>query len=165
MAGKDDDPASLPPGYDGSTGLPDSGWEGLTVATKGAYTKLHAAAMVAGVNFRMTEGFRPRRRQAFHYAKGRVLKFQDHNGNATAEPRDKYGLAHKEQGTVTKALPGKSKHESGTAFDIAIKGADPYNIESLSKVGALAESCGLQWGVDWNNDGKRDDLPHFQLLT
>lgn len=64
----------------------------------------------------------------------------------------------------TGAAPGGlSMHEFHCAFDVCIRGKDPYNIAKLNKVGALGVGLGLTWGGNFTKNGKPfKDRPHFQ---
>ena len=151
LQGQDDDPLIIPVGYDGSITLPDRGWQGLMPRAQEAFTTLAAAALKAEWPIRMTEGFRPRRRQAYLYALGRVMR----NPNT---PKGVAGLGD----MVTDALPGKSNHQHRRAFDICLTGRpDAFNKEGLTVVGNLGVSQGLEWGGNWT--GRIVDRPHFQV--
>ena len=142
LNGVDDPPeilALLPSDYDGSDTLPDKGWATMKSGTQMAYTRLEAACSAVGLFIRMTEGFRPRRRQAYLYAQG----------------RDTAGKI------VTHALPGKSNHQTGKAFDVCMDDKDPLNEKELARVGVIGKSVGLAWGGDWPSA----DTPHFQLTA
>lgn len=62
--------------------------------------------------------------------------------------------------TNRKGADYASLHQWGTAFDVALKGNDPYNEEKLKQVGKIGKSLGLEWGGDWKDF---QDMPHFQL--
>ena len=157
MNGVDDPPGSIPPDYDGTRTLADKGWAGLTTAAQGAFTKLQNEAYRLGISIVMTEGFRPRRRQAYLYSLGRRMG---------PPPFRKWGPdPTSAQKIVTRALPGKSSHNGGQAFDIVIKGTDPYNEALLARVGAKGPLCGLRWGGTYIvfKDGTTD-MPHFEIV-
>jgi len=55
----------------------------------------------------------------------------------------------------------KSNHTSRLAWDIAV--APPktlYDVDTLTKVGAIARKLGITWGGDW---ARRIDRPHFEV--
>lgn len=69
---------------------------------------------------------------------------------------------------VTNCDDGDSPHQMRVAWDICIniKGK-AYDIGLLKKCGKIAQKMGIQWGGDWNGNGKQDkgefiDYPHFQ---
>lgn len=80
-----------------------------------------------------------------------------------------------EKKIVTKSMPGSSCHQYGLAIDSAFVGPDPYLKEATKEerkflwkeYGRLAQLHGLQWGGDWNGNGKEDrddwDLGHVQI--
>ena len=57
------------------------------------------------------------------------------------------------------APPGKSKHEQGIAFDVAIAGGG--SPEQWQRLGRLGKSMGLRWGGDFS----RSDPVHFEIPT
>jgi hypothetical protein len=57
------------------------------------------------------------------------------------------------------APPGKSKHEQGLAFDVAIPGGG--SPEEWQRLGRLGKSMGLRWGGDFS----RADPVHFEIPT
>jgi len=61
---------------------------------------------------------------------------------------------------VTRALPGRSLHEYGRAFDITFLGPG-YHAPARwwSFAGAVGRSLGLRWGRNWK---AIRDKPHFQ---
>jgi len=146
LDGLDDDLLSLPPDYDGTKTLPDRGWDGLRPVAKVAFAELKNAAEGEGIEIRMSEGFRPRRRQAYLYAIGRDFPNPDPGG-----PK-----------IVTQVKPGHSIHQSGLAFDIfiATPNVAPYDEKHLELVGEIGCKRGLTWGGRWK--GFRD-LPHFEV--
>lgn len=52
-----------------------------------------------------------------------------------------------------------SRHTKRTAWDIACKGSDPYNIRILNRAGEIGKALGLIWGGDW----MPPDRPHFEV--
>lgn len=68
---------------------------------------------------------------------------------------------------VTNAKGGQSMHNYRCAFDIVpMRGGKPVwgtkgtDGELWQRLGAIGESCGLEWGGHWK--GKLCDMPHFQ---
>ena len=57
------------------------------------------------------------------------------------------------------APPGKSKHEQGLAFDVAIQGGG--SPEQWQRLGQVGKSMGLRWGGDFS----RADPVHFEIPT
>jgi len=166
MKGVDDDLAILPsPDYDGTKTLADKGWAGMLPATQAAYDKLKAEAATQNVVIVMTEGFRPRRRQAYLYSLGREKQ---------ADGTWKVVDAKKK---VTNSLPGQSNHQSRRAFDVALKDyprtadaegkmpkVDAYDLAVFKIVGAMGKKQGLTWGGDWKKSFPPDgDFPHFEI--
>jgi len=149
LDGQDDPPGSVPDGYDGTRTLEDKGWAGLTKLAQIAYERLRAACASDGLEIFMTEGFRPRRRQAYLYALGRTIVNLD---SAT----DKLPLGR----TVTNAKPGQSRHQGGQAFDVALRGPAPYDASGLTRAGRIGIRQGLAWGGSWT---AIKDLPHFEI--
>jgi|GEM_PF-304426 len=92
----------------------------------------------AGIqNIFVTETYRSQARQNYLYAQGRTRPGK----------------------IVTWTL--KSNHTSRLAWDIAI--APPkslYDVDTLTKVGAIARKLGITWGGDWE---RRIDRPHFEV--
>ena len=55
----------------------------------------------------------------------------------------------------------KSNHTSRLAWDIAVAPPKPlYDVNTLSKVGAIARKLGITWGGDWVGS---IDRPHFEV--
>lgn len=55
----------------------------------------------------------------------------------------------------------KSNHTSRLAWDIAVATPKPlYDVDTLTKVGAIARKLGITWGGDWT---RRIDRPHFEV--
>lgn len=96
----------------------------------------------AGIDARITEGYRSFARQEELYAQGRTTP-----GNV-----------------VTNAKPGKSRHNYGEAYDLAIfvRGKPDWNRPEgeWEMLGEIGKSLGLEWGGDWTSF---KDRPHFQL--
>ncbi|POZ56264.1 Peptidoglycan L-alanyl-D-glutamate endopeptidase CwlK [Lysinibacillus sphaericus] len=92
----------------------------------------------AGIhNIFVTETYRSQARQNYLYAQGRTRPGK----------------------IVTWTL--KSNHTSRLAWDIAV--APPkllYDVDTLTKVGAIARKLGITWGGDW---ARRIDRPHFEV--
>jgi peptidoglycan L-alanyl-D-glutamate endopeptidase CwlK len=65
---------------------------------------------------------------------------------------------------VTKAGPGRSNHNFGTAWDVGLFNDSDYLDDSplYKEVGKVGKSLGLEWGGDWRSI---IDEPHFQLPT
>ncbi|MFJ7842099.1 M15 family metallopeptidase [Lysinibacillus sphaericus] len=85
----------------------------------------------------VTETYRSQARQNYLYAQGRTRPGK----------------------IVTWTL--KSNHTSRLAWDIAV--APPkslYDVDILTKVGAIARKLGITWGGDW---ARRIDRPHFEV--
>lgn len=154
LDGQDDDPLLVPVGYDGTVPLLDKGLNGLRPAARDALDTLSAKAEAEGIPIRLTEGWRPRRRQAYLYAQGRDLA----------------------GGIVTKVKPGKSMHQMGLAFDICLRGRSPYDGRNLCRLGVMGRDMGLRWGGVWDHpwDGTFEtwnamthfkDAPHFEVVA
>jgi len=152
LNGRDDDPLLIPVGYDGTVTLPDAGRSGLRPAARDALDTLTEKARAEGIPIHLTEGWRPRRRQAYLYAQGRDLP----------------------GGIVTKVKPGESKHQLGLAFDICFLGRAPYDGRNLCRLGKIGREMGLRWGGVWDHpwDGTYEswekmahfkDGPHFEM--
>lgn len=64
---------------------------------------------------------------------------------------------------VTNAKGGQSFHNYGCAFDVVpiVNGKLDWNYP-FSKLGAIGEACGLEWGGRWP---KFKDEPHFQFTA
>lgn len=94
----------------------------------------------AGLNIKITETYRSVARQDELYAQGRTTK-----GNIV---------------TYAKGSDMSSYHQWALAFDVCnnVKGKE-YDIGVLSKVGAIGQKLGLEWGGSWK-DFK--DYAHFQ---
>lgn len=92
----------------------------------------------AGIyNIFVTETYRSQARQNYLYAQGRTRPGK----------------------IVTWTL--KSNHTSRLAWDIAV--APPkslYDVDTLTKIGAIARKLGITWGGDW---ARRIDRPHFEV--
>jgi peptidoglycan L-alanyl-D-glutamate endopeptidase CwlK len=115
----------------------DRGMAGLLPLAREKFLTLSDRMERRGLPIRLNEGFRTRERQAWIYAQGRTRPGP----------------------IVTKAAPGTSRHETGRAFDIVMKGKEPYNPLGLSIAGQVGQELGLVWGGAW----KFTDLPHFEL--
>ena len=68
---------------------------------------------------------------------------------------------------VTNVKGGQSMHNYRCAFDIVpMRGGKPVwgtkgtDGELWQRLGAIGDSCGLEWGGHWK--GKLCDMPHFQ---
>ncbi|MDG4603750.1 MAG: phage tail tape measure C-terminal domain-containing protein [Defluviicoccus sp.] len=57
------------------------------------------------------------------------------------------------------APPGKSKHEQGLAFDVAVQGGGSQ--QQWQRLGELGKSLGMRWGGDFS----RADPVHFEIPT
>jgi len=92
----------------------------------------------AGIkNIFVTETYRSQARQNYLYAQGRTRPGKG----------------------VTWTL--KSNHTSRLAWDIAVAPPKPlYDVDTLTKVGAIARKLGITWGGDW---ARRIDRPHFEV--
>ncbi len=69
---------------------------------------------------------------------------------------------HTKKMTVVTSLDGVkkiSRHQSGLAFDICIKGKG-YDASLLKKVGDIGMKLGLTWGGSWKSF---PDMPHFEI--
>lgn len=95
---------------------------------------------LSGLNIKISETYRSVERQDELYAQGRTKK-----GNIV---------------TYSRGSDMSSYHQWGLAFDIFnnVKGHE-YDIAVLSKVGAIGQKLGLEWGGSWKNF---KDYPHFQ---
>ncbi|WP_432702990.1 M15 family metallopeptidase [Lysinibacillus sphaericus] len=88
-------------------------------------------------NIFVTETYRSQARQNYLYAQGRTRPGK----------------------VVTWTL--KSNHTSRLAWDIAVAPPKPlYDVDTLTKVGAIARKLGITWGGDW---ARRIDRPHFEV--
>jgi len=79
------------------------------------------------------------------------------------EQNNLYNSGRSKDGSIVTNAKGEdyeSSHQWGTAFDVAIQGNDPYNIEKLERVGEIGKSLGLEWGGDFK---EFPDMPHFEL--
>ncbi|MFJ5766726.1 M15 family metallopeptidase [Lysinibacillus sp. NPDC093210] len=57
----------------------------------------------------------------------------------------------------------KSNHNLRLAWDIAVAPPKPlYEVDTLTKVGAIARKLGITWGGDWT---RRIDRPHFEVKS
>lgn len=92
----------------------------------------------AGIqNIFVTETYRSQARQNYPYAQGRTRPGK----------------------IVTWTL--KSNHTSRLAWDIAVAPPKPlYDVDTLTKVGAIARKLGITWGGDWT---RKIDRPHFEV--
>ncbi len=92
----------------------------------------------AGIqNIFVTETYRSQGRQNYLYAQGRTRPGK----------------------IVTWTL--RSNHTSRLAWDIAVAPPKPlYDVDTLTKVGAIARKLGITWGGDWT---RRIDRPHFEV--
>lgn len=92
----------------------------------------------AGIhNIFITETYRSQARQNYLYAQGRTRPGK----------------------IVTWTL--KSNHTSRLAWDIAVAPPKPlYDVDTLTKVGAIARKLGIMWGGDWT---RSIDRPHFEV--
>lgn len=92
----------------------------------------------AGIyNIFITETYRSQARQNYLYAQGRTRPGK----------------------IVTWTL--KSNHTSRLAWDIAVAPPKPlYDVDTLTKVGAIARKLGITWGGDW---ARKIDRPHFEV--
>lgn len=167
MKGIDDDPSILPsPDYDGTKTLADRGWNGMLPTTRDAFNNLKEVVAKQGIDIFLTEGFRPRRRQAYLYSLGRE-KQADGKWKVVDEKKK-----------VTNSLPGQSNHQSRRAFDVALKDyprvpdagtgelpkVNPYDLGVFTKVGAAGKTMQLTWGGDWKKSFPPDgDFPHFEI--
>lgn len=88
-----------------------------------------------GLNIFITETYRSQDRQNYLYALGRT-----------------------EPGKIV-TWTRNSRHTSRLAWDIACKGANLYNNETLSKAGQIAAKLGITWGGNWDTP----DRPHFEI--
>lgn len=136
--------------------LPDKGYSKLQPLAREKYEALKVACAAQGLTVFMTEGFRSPERQLFLYKKGRT---QNQDGTWIVTDKSKI---------VTNVGPGKSNHQGGRAFDLAMKSPPhnaPYDAALLDKVGAIGESLGqLRWGGRFVLAGGKSDKPHFELL-
>ncbi|AVK96677.1 M15 family metallopeptidase [Lysinibacillus sphaericus] len=99
----------------------------------------------AGIhNIFVTETYRSQARQNYLYQQGRT-RLYDSKG--------------KRLYPVTWTL--KSNHTSRLAWDIAVAPPKPlYDVDTLTKIGAIARKLGITWGGDW---ARRIDRPHFEV--
>lgn len=161
MDGVDDNPATIPSAdYDGSHTLADHGWQGLKAKAQAFYKQVETACGQQGVQFGLDEGYRPRRRQAYLYAQGRILQ------DGTWVVTDKKAI-------VTNAKPGKSVHQSGMAFDLHIvESVDPatgkkhtsYDETKMGKIAVVVKGMGGKWGGDFKLASGQPDTDHFEVV-
>jgi peptidoglycan L-alanyl-D-glutamate endopeptidase CwlK len=114
--------------------------KGLTPTTAKKAVALYLACKEKGINITITSGLRTFEEQERLYAQGRTAP-----GNI-----------------VTYLRGGKSYHNTGKAFDIAIVGKNgkiDWESPDFNKAGRIGESLGLTWGGSWK---KFVDKPHFQ---
>lgn len=98
-----------------------------------------AACFRMGIDVLITSTYRDAESQALLYAQGRTAPGQ----------------------RVTNAAPGKSMHNHKVAFDFVpvVAGKAVWSDHKVwNACGAIAESCGLEWGGRW----KAVDKPHCQ---
>jgi|GEM_PF-908479 len=100
---------------------------------------LFQACYKAGIqNIFVTETYRSQARQNYLYAQGRTRP-----------------------GKIVTWTLKSSNHTSRLAWDIAV--APPktlYDVDTLTKVEAIARKLGITWGGDW---ARRIDRPHFEV--
>lgn len=114
--------------------------KGLTPNTAKKAVALYLACKEKGINITITSGLRTFEEQERLYAQGRTAP-----GNI-----------------VTYLRGGKSYHNTGKAFDIAIIGKNgkiDWESPDFNKAGRIGQSLGLTWGGSWKNFV---DKPHFQ---
>lgn len=78
---------------------------------------------------------------------------------------DKDGLVDEANEKITNARGGQSYHNWRCAFDIVpiVQGKAIWSNQSLwNKLGAIGQSCGLEWGGSWTGF---IDQPHFQYTA
>ena len=69
---------------------------------------------------------------------------------------------YKEKHGIGVGTPGKSMHEYRVAVDIACKGKELYNTNTLKAAATIFRSHGWTCGIDW--EGKYYDGPHMQFV-
>lgn len=97
-----------------------------------------------GINLILTSGYRTSEQQQRLYDQGRLT----------------------EGPVITNAKPGKSKHEIGEAFDVAVidengRPSWPEDNSLWKRIGDIGKSIGLVWGGEF----KTPDRPHFELKS
>jgi peptidoglycan LD-endopeptidase CwlK len=112
--------------------------EDLTPVTQAKYREFDEAMKAAGIDYIVTCTLRTQAEQDALYAQGRTAP-----GKIVTWTR-------------------KSRHISGTAFDIAIKkeGIISWDADDYKAAGLVGESVGLTWGGSWD----KPDNPHFQTI-
>jgi len=78
---------------------------------------------------------------------------------------DKDGRVDEADEKITNARGGQSYHNWRCAFDIVpiVQGKAIWSNQSLwNKLGAIGQSCGLEWGGSWTGFV---DMPHFQYTA
>lgn len=112
----------------------------LLPAAQTACRLLFQECFKAGIkNIFITETYRSQERQNYLYAQGRTRPGQ----------------------IVTWTL--SSNHKSRLAWDIAVGPPQSlYDVNTLTRVGAIARKLGITWGGDWVGS---IDRPHFEVKT
>ncbi len=105
-------------------------------------TLANALAGAEGLEVRIICGLRTYQEQAQLYAKGRTAPGP----------------------VVTKARPGHSNHNFGTAWDIGLFRGKAYlpNHKLYTTIGQAARSLGIVWGGDFKSF---KDTPHYEIPT
>jgi peptidoglycan L-alanyl-D-glutamate endopeptidase CwlK len=125
------------------------------------------ACRLEGIILRVVSALRTFSEQEAVYAQGRTAPGPPCHHAGERNPR-KVGecQAHPFGLKVSNAVPGKSWHNYGRAYDVAIVtfpgDETPKDVWDgpWDRVGELGESVGLEWGGRWPL--KKRDRPHFQ---
>jgi len=113
--------------------------DGLDPLTAKLATEHLRRLSAEGLTFKVTSGTRTMAQQAALYAQGRTAP----------------------GAVVTKARPGYSWHNFGTAYDLTLfSGKNPiWESPKYLRAGEIGKELGLEWGGEWRTF---KDIPHFQ---
>lgn len=113
--------------------------DGLDPLTAKLATEHLRRLAAEGLTFKVTSGTRTMAQQAALYAQGRTAP----------------------GAVVTKARPGYSWHNFGTAYDLTLfSGKNPiWESPKYLRAGEIGKELGLEWGGEWRTF---KDIPHFQ---
>ena len=116
---------------------------------------INRAERELGIHLKITHGFRSFSEQNALYAQSRTQAMLDTVGlkNVVAKPN---------LPKVTNAYGGRSMHNYGLAFDIALDTKDSSKLYDINwgAVSKIGKDLGLTWGGDWEGIV---DRPHFEL--
>lgn len=116
--------------------------------------EFQAKAKASGIDFIITSVYRSKEEQD-------KLFLQPFDGI----DNDKDGLIDEANEKITNARGGQSYHNWRCAFDIVpiVQGKAIWNnVQLWNKLGAIGQSCGLEWGGSWPSF---PDVPHFQYTA